>query len=231
LIQPVVVHNGQLVDGRNRALACKAARVELRTVEWRDVYQGDEPLSRWIWSINAERRHLTIDQYLAAQVALTGYEEREEARLKQVAAGKEQAAHGSEGGRGHKKPLMTKSSEGVTKPKPAPTTRKKLAQQYNVSEHKAQQVLNVDKKKHELLKEIAQGKMPLREAAKRVAKPKQQPIQKEWDFSEASERLHNAANKELKVAPPRDHDSIAYLLRAIATEIDHGKGAGRAPTG
>ena len=78
-------------------------------VEWRDIYKGDLTLAERIWSMNAERRHLTVDQYLATRIVVSGYIEREAAKIRQVVAG----AHGKDGGRGHKKPLQTNSSEGV----------------------------------------------------------------------------------------------------------------------
>jgi hypothetical protein len=41
---------------------------------------------------------------------------------------------------------------------------------------------------------------------------------KEWDFSEASDRLRAATKRELNVAP-HELPRIVYLLRAIATEL------------
>ncbi len=37
LLHPIVLHNGELVDGRNRLLACRQAGVEPHFVEWRDI--------------------------------------------------------------------------------------------------------------------------------------------------------------------------------------------------
>jgi hypothetical protein len=62
---PIVVHTGQLVDGRNRLLACRRVGVGPSYVQWRAIYHGDETVAQWIWSANAERRHLTADQWLA----------------------------------------------------------------------------------------------------------------------------------------------------------------------
>ena len=171
LVNPIVVHNGQLVDGRNRLLACREARVEPRFVQWREIYTGKEELADWIWSVNAERRHLTVDQLLAVEVAFRAWVEREVAKLKQIEAGK----RGAEGGRGNKKTLPMKSSEGFPKQKKAPDVRAKLAKQLNVSEHKVQQVLNVQKADPELLKQVVHGQVTLLDADKQVkeaAKPK-----------------------------------------------------------
>ena len=163
LMNPVVVHHGQLVDGRNRVFACREAGISPRKVEWRDIYQGDEPLPRWIWSINAERRHLTEDQYVQAQVAITAYEEREAAKVRQSAGGK---AAGN-----HRPKVVTERSEPK---KREPAVRTKIAKQLGVSERKVQQALTVQKKP-ELAKEVIQGKIKLHEAAKQVATPSTKP--------------------------------------------------------
>jgi hypothetical protein len=174
LINPIVVHEGQLVDGRNRLLACKSAHVKPRFVEWRDVRSGSESLARWIWSVNAERRHLTLDQYLAVQVAFGAWEEQQAAKLKMVEGGK--AA-----GKGRPQQGVTKSSHPNPPPERAPAVRSKLAKQLNVSEHKVQQALNVQKADPGLLKEVTKGTVKLSDAAKRVkkaapAKVPQQPL-------------------------------------------------------
>jgi N6-adenosine-specific RNA methylase IME4/plasmid stability protein len=58
LAEPVVVHHGQVVDGRNRIAACSMAGVEARTVEW----SGEGDPTTWIVSVNLHRRHLTESQ-------------------------------------------------------------------------------------------------------------------------------------------------------------------------
>jgi hypothetical protein len=69
LSEPITLApNGQLLDGRNRALACQMAGVEPTTV----VYHGDP----WLFSLskNKHRRHLTTDQIaiVAAKLATRG---------------------------------------------------------------------------------------------------------------------------------------------------------------
>jgi ParB-like chromosome segregation protein Spo0J len=185
LIQPIVVHEGQLVDGRNRFDACRLVGIEPRFIEWREIYSGSMTVSRWIWSINAERRHLTADQIVAIHVKLCGFEEIEAARKRQLDAGKQQGQHGKEGGRGRVKPLPTISSEGLS---PVPEVeqeaaarpaskakgdvRKKLALDSNSSEYKVQQAINVEKQDPELLTKVTQGVMPLVAAAKEAKQVK-----------------------------------------------------------
>lgn len=66
LREPVVVYEGQILDGRNRYRACKAADVPVRTV----AYEGDDAL-RFVVSLNLRRRHLTENQraMVAANIA------------------------------------------------------------------------------------------------------------------------------------------------------------------
>ena len=105
LLAAIVVHNGQLIDGRNRILACQQAQIEPKSVEWRDIYKGELTVARWIEALNEKRRHMSDDQRVAFEIILRGWEEREAAQIRQMAAGSDQGVHGKEGGRGHKKPL------------------------------------------------------------------------------------------------------------------------------
>jgi hypothetical protein len=192
LIHAIVVHEGKVVDGRNRLPACRAAGVVPRFIEWRDVYDGPMSLSQWIWSNNGQRRHLSAGQIAGILVKLRGFEEKEAARQRRIDAGKQQGERGKEGGRGHVKPVLTIPSERVssaitseqvgdgypdssdsafaTRPKSGSsgTVRARLAREGNVSEHMAQQAMNVEKANPALLTEVIQGKRELRDAAKEV---------------------------------------------------------------
>jgi hypothetical protein len=161
LVNPIVVHNGQIVDGRNRLLACRQASVKPSYVQWRAIYHGSETVAQWIWSTNAERRHLTVDQWLGVQVAFRAWEEREAAKLKQIEGGKT-------AGRGRPQQVATDSSQAIPQPQRAPAVRTKLAKQLGVSEHKVQQALNVQKADPDLLREVTNGTVKLSAAAKQV---------------------------------------------------------------
>lgn len=56
--QAVVLFNSQVVDGRNRLVACERAGVEPRTIEW----DGKGSLIDFVLAANLHRRHLTQDQ-------------------------------------------------------------------------------------------------------------------------------------------------------------------------
>jgi hypothetical protein len=107
LKEPIVLFEGKVLDGRNRARACKLAGVQptLRTAK---------PASALVFvaQANLHRLHLTPGQKagLAAKL-LPRFQE--EAQQRQKAAGK----YGAEGGRGHKKEKAStqKNAKGLGK--------------------------------------------------------------------------------------------------------------------
>jgi hypothetical protein len=153
LVHPIVVHNGQIVDGRNRYVACGMAGVKPITIEWRVYYPGPMSLYDWMWSTNGTRRHMTADQIAVIHAQLLMMETREQARQRQVDAGREQGEHGRKGGRGNKKPLPMNPSEGVSASRDSEggsttsvvrrrdrsgESRANMARKAGVSEHKMQ---------------------------------------------------------------------------------------------
>lgn len=66
LSQPIIIHEGLILDGRNRFKACQLAGVDPVF----DNYQGDDALG-YVLSLNLHRRHLTSSQQavLAAEIA------------------------------------------------------------------------------------------------------------------------------------------------------------------
>jgi ParB-like chromosome segregation protein Spo0J len=66
LRQPIVLHEGKILDGRNRYAACIAADVEPAIIE----YDGTDPLG-YVISLNIHRRHLDTSQraMVAARIA------------------------------------------------------------------------------------------------------------------------------------------------------------------
>lgn len=66
LLEPITLHDGMILDGRNRYTACLAAGVDPRFTH----YDGDEPLA-FVLSRNLHRRHLDESQraMVAARIA------------------------------------------------------------------------------------------------------------------------------------------------------------------
>lgn len=67
LVEPIVTHEGCILDGRNRYRACEIAGVALRFVEW-DGSGGSPTL--YAISKNLHRRHLTLGQRAAIGVEM-----------------------------------------------------------------------------------------------------------------------------------------------------------------
>jgi hypothetical protein len=57
LLEPITIHEGMILDGRNRYRACEAAGIEPRFLE----FDGDDPLA-FVLSLNLHRRHLSESQ-------------------------------------------------------------------------------------------------------------------------------------------------------------------------
>lgn len=83
LLDPVILYDDKILDGRNRQEACRRAGVPLRTIEWVDPGCGP---TAWVVARNLKRRHLTTqERAYAANKALPFYQA--EARARQQAAG------------------------------------------------------------------------------------------------------------------------------------------------
>jgi hypothetical protein len=169
LLSAIVLHEGQIVDGRNRLLACREAGVEPRFVEWRQTYTGTMAIDCWIWSLNVERRHLTPDQIAWAVVQRRAWQERQAAMAREKSG---KSADGTAGGRGHKKNPPVEPPEGSL----APTgeTREVLAREAGTSTNKIRQALAVqklagqDKVAPELAEQLKNGTVKLHDVIKRA---------------------------------------------------------------
>lgn len=90
---PVVVYQGQVLDGRNRLEACRRLKLEPKTVEW--VSMGTSPTS-FVVSTNIARRHLTPSQKAAIAAELEPLFAAE-AKARQRAAGGDKRSAAAKG--------------------------------------------------------------------------------------------------------------------------------------
>ena len=88
LKHPVIVHDGVVLDGRNRLEACRMAGVSLRFEEW----DGDGDPLVWIISTNLHRRHLTTSQRAMVAAGLATMRQGERTDLAQKCAVSQLAA-------------------------------------------------------------------------------------------------------------------------------------------
>ena len=160
LIDPIVLDGNVLLDGRNRYLACVEAEVEPRFIQFKDLGLSISP-HVYAFERNQSRRSLTPEQRVTITAAYFRFTEEEMKRQRATAGGKA-------GGRGRPKQLVTESSQAMPKPKRAKTTRAKLAEATGVSEHKAQQAMNVVQHgSAEQVQAVIAGKVKLSDAAHR----------------------------------------------------------------
>jgi hypothetical protein len=173
LREPIVMHEGVVIDGRNRLRACLQAGVDPHFSEHADELSVPE----FIWFKNANRRHLTADMKAAAATEFLEYEEKQ-ARQNSLA----NLAKGPAARRGSDEP-SSDDQEGDTaaadldgqvsvRPIHHPTSSA-IAERAGVSRYKAEQAIAVkrhdDEHGTDLVKQVQKGTLALRDA-ERVAK-------------------------------------------------------------
>lgn len=142
---PIVMLDGQILDGRHRARACVELGIKILCDEITDL-DGVTP-EQFVWSLNGNRRHIKPSARAAIFAELFGEQ-------------KEQAA---------KKRLATKSQPMAKLPQAEKgTAREAIAKLADVSPRTVQDVLTVAKSAPELLPEIKAGKVTASKAAKQV---------------------------------------------------------------
>lgn len=155
-LQPVVFHDGALVDGRNRARAVEELRVaghsvELRHIEWEG--NGSETATEFILRTNLQRRHLTGDQRVAIALKLQPQiqiEAAERQAAAQIQPGECRNPHGRAGkpklpGADATPPSEEERRERNRQEKEKRSTAGRLASQAGVTLHKAKQVMKTTK--------------------------------------------------------------------------------------
>lgn len=159
----------QILDGRNRYLACEKAGVMPQFQTFRgDEQQALEAVLSW----NLERRHLNAGQ--KAMVALEVLPEFERlAREKQKEEASKGADYGALGGRGNKKPLRADLPEGVLEPKPetkppAPRPRDIAAKTVGASARNVQNAKKIVDERPDLAEKVREGKVTINRAIQEI---------------------------------------------------------------
>jgi 16S rRNA G966 N2-methylase RsmD len=155
LIEPLwLTVDGQLLDGRNRAAACRESGVEPRF----RVYEGNDPIS-FVVSLNLKRRHLTAGQkaMLALEV-LSAYEEQ----------GRQLKAEGAKvAGRG--RPLGKVGADLHQPIERDPRSADKAAGVVGVSGRAVAQAKRIEKHAPDLAEKVRTGELALDKAEKQVS--------------------------------------------------------------
>ena len=157
----IIVDGDELIDGRNRLVACELANVEPRFIEWLEV-GSNITKSSWILAQNVTRRHLTPDQRTAIwakgnknALREAGAQAKDKSKFKPGnnanPTGTTVRTNSCEPARDHKKE-NSQSTVG------------QVAAGAVVSYHKARQALGLQD--DDLFNAVIDGKMKLKDAAK-----------------------------------------------------------------
>ena len=178
LLEPIVILDGVVIDGRNRLRACLQSDVTPRFTN----YEHSIPVEEFIWTVNVDRRHLTDDQKAAASMAWEEFE-RGQAKQRQLA----ELKHGQES------PSASSGADGETATS-GRGTRGALMERAQVSYRKINDAIKIKRHDEEhgtdYLKQVESGAKKLAEAKQEAgiaAKPKQIKKLREERFDEIRE--------------------------------------------
>jgi hypothetical protein len=190
LNHPVVIYEGQVLDGRNRSRACKMAGVQVKTEDWVDP--GCGPVA-YVVSQNIHRRHLTATQRAALAVDLLP-ELEAEARKRQ-------------GRRTDLEPNIPEKVPGGFE------SRQAAAELVQVNERYISDANKIGASSPELLKQMRSGEISLRDAqreAKRVVQANEAADPEKWTEREVSMRREMESGKAVVVNLKTDGRLIGW---------------------
>jgi ParB-like nuclease domain len=194
LIEPILLHEGKILDGRNRAAACALAGVE---PHYEDApIDGGSP-TLFVVSKNLHRRHLTTSQRAAVGADMLPML-RDEALARKRAAG----ARGAEGGRGHRgETLMAKLPEGFTPPVSNEVTgesRSIAAKAVGAGGKTIQSAAAVKERDPELFEKVRRGEVPASTAYRKVMAEHPRPAKRKESAPAPVSRRQNAIAQAAK---------------------------------
>jgi hypothetical protein len=185
LVEPIVICDGMILDGRNRMRACKAAGV---TPQFFEPIIDSSP-TLYALSKNLHRRHLTSSQRSAIAVEIKALVAGEAKQRMKNGASK----GGTEGGRGR-----PKNSPVVQKPEGYPSdqsndlkgnSRDIAGNAVGVSGTSVQLAERVKKEDPQLFQQVKDGEIPLHQAVRAIAGKPAKSKRTEIQENSAKERM------------------------------------------
>lgn len=168
LVQSITVFGGQILDGRNRLVACQMAGVRPTFADW----TGTGSPTAWVLSVNLHRRHLTPSQKgLIGYGVLPLFEAEAKERQKQLATHRE-----SEKRNGPTTEIIPELSKGEA--------RQKAAAAVGVNPRYISDVKTIAKERPEMLDKIKTGEITIPQAKREIAESKETI----WDAGSIAER-------------------------------------------
>lgn len=169
LLYPIVKHEGQILDGRNRLVACLRAGIVADFSEWN---VNGSPTS-WILSVNLKRRQLKPGQKaIIARKSLPIFEAEAKQRQKihaETAPGK-------------------KNTSGKNSGSDSGEAREKAAAAVGVNPRYVSDVKNIERNAPELIAKIESGEMTIPQAKQKANALNSKQI---WDAGEVATRPAN----------------------------------------
>jgi ParB-like chromosome segregation protein Spo0J len=222
--EPITTYQGEILDGRNRYLACEAAGVEPRFHVWTGAGSPVE----FVLSMNVHRRHLTaVQRAVIAEAAEPMFAA--EARKRQAT---------STGGL--KPQLVARPPEPATGRK----SRDEAAKATGASGRNVSRVKAIRKAAPEIVPLMRDGKATMQEAQALTQLPAEQrkaiiasvdagkPLASAqaavvfalptrfWSRESAERRIKKHVKREVDIAPPHGKRTIATFLHTIAKKIE-----------
>lgn len=226
--QPVVIHDGVLIDGRNRLRAVERLKdddhvVEVPTVELSSLTHGANNVVDWIYSTNKIRRHMEPDALAMVAGLMLPLLEAEAAERQKAT----QFQKGKSGNPSGKKQVTKKTSSPARRDRrksDSRTTAGRVASMAGTSLHKGKQVVEIVKGigngtvSADDARAVREGKKKLRDVTPKQKVSKQKvkadaPLTLEEEVTQAWERFK--AQKCFAVADlPAIRQIVKQLIKA-----------------
>lgn len=191
LLNPIVLYEGKVLDGRNRMAACKRAGVPMRFENWRDP--GCGPVA-WVISQNLHRRHLTASQ--RAVIALDALP------LFEAEAKKRQSIAGASSAPGRPKDVQKVAPVSGEK------SRDQAAEAFNVNRQYVSDAKRIAQEAPQLIDQVREGTKTLTQAKREVKEMKREQRRDENRAAIATADVTKAVPKAkyatIVVDPPWD---------------------------
>ena len=207
LLQDIVLYQEQIIDGRNRYMACDLARVEPRYVRLEDLSPEVDPL-QWVMSLNLKRRHLTTSQRaMAAERFEELWTARSRTRQQEAAKKTNELRWGenADNADDHDQlSLVIKKTQATTR---APLARENAGEQFNVSGSSVYQARVVRRDGVDgLANAVEQGRSAVTTAARiaRLPRADQEHITRAIEAAPTDKEARSVARQQLRAhtAPP-----------------------------
>ena len=212
LLHPIVLHDGKILDGRNRLKACNEANVKPTFVEWtRDGSPFD-----YVWSVNVRRRHLEQGQKVALRIKFLRASE-EWLVERETAREKANEARGDKQ-RGVSKKEATERGLSRDHRRSSTNEHVRVAKDAGVSPATAARALALKGKAPDLFEQVAIGKMPLAKALKqaRAEEAKEEAVQ----AGKSAAALPTGPFSVLYADPPWRYDFAQSGSREIENQYE-----------